>query len=183
MRKLHRPLCILGTAAVAACAAPASSIDNPEFTPAGVSGNEVRVGAPPPSIIEFPYHTTEAIWKALPAAFAGLKIPAQVMDARGLVYGNARVTVSSVDGSPLSALFRCANAGSGPSGATALRIQFGITAAPRPAGPEKSELVVHTTAFARNVDSSRSGNVNCVSNGQIETRLKQQLLAELAGIR
>jgi len=178
--KLHRSVLAVVSLCVACAPGTGATFDTPQGTPAGVNGNEIRTEKLPPAIIELPYHSADLVWQALPLVFAELKIPAAVMDARGRVFGNGRVVVSSIGGEPVRSMFRCATDGSASSGGTALRLQFGITAAPRSVGPTKTELLVRTTAHATSIEASRSGTIACTSNGLLETRIKRALEAQLA---
>lgn len=171
MRKPFLPFHLAAAAVLAACA-PGTALDTTQTTPSGISGNEVRVETPPPAIVEFPYHSSDLVWGVLPGVFAELKIPAQVMDAQGRVYGNARVVQTTVGGEPLRSYFRCSTDGSAASGATAMRMQFGITASPRPAGPTRTELIIHTMAHGTSMEASRGGTIACMSNGRLETKIK-----------
>ncbi|HSJ10764.1 MAG TPA: hypothetical protein VK928_12650 [Longimicrobiales bacterium] len=179
MKTRFQPLLILATLSIGACAAPGASLDTPQSTPSGIAGNEVRVDLPAPAIIEFPYHSADLVWRVIPAVFAELRLPAQVMDARNMVYGSQRVTVGSIGGEPTRSHFRCSTDGSAASGATALRIQFGITAQPKAIGPTKTELIVQIIGHGSPIEASRTGNINCISNGRLEGRLKQAIEAEL----
>jgi len=146
--------------------------------PASMGGSEVRVDETAPSVLEFPGATVDGIWKVLPAAFSALEIPAAVLDATSRTYGNPRVTETTVAGRPTRNLFRCGDDTSlSPS---QYRVEFGISAQPRAAPTGGVQLFVQTTAFGRFVSASRSGTTHCVSNGGIETRLKEQIEIELA---
>jgi len=146
--------------------------------PASMEGSEVRVDETAPSVLEFPGATVEAVWKVLPAVFSILEIPASVLDADARLYGNGRVTETRVAGRPTRDLFRCGDDTSlSPS---QYRVQFGISAQPRPWPRGGVELYVQTTAFGRFVSASRSGTTHCVSNGTLEKRIKEQVDIALA---
>jgi len=57
--------------------------------------------------IPFERASVDAVWKVLPAAFQALGIPGRVMDAGALVYGNDKVTETTVAGRATRDLFRC----------------------------------------------------------------------------
>ena len=143
-----------------------------------MGGSEVRVDETAPAVLEFPGATVDGVWKVLPAAFSALEIPASILDARAKTYGNARVTETEVAGRSTRNLFRCGDDASlSPS---QYRIEFGISAQPRPAPTGGVQLFVQTTAFGRFVSASRTGTTHCVSNGSIEKRLQEQIEIELS---
>jgi len=145
---------------------------------ASVGGSEVRVEETAPAVLAFPGATVDDVWKALPATFRALGIPASVMDAAARIYGNGRVTETTVAGRSTRDLFRCGDDSSiSPS---QYRVQFGISAQPRAVASGGTELYVQTTAFGRFVSASRSGSTHCVSNGGIEKKLKEQIDIQLA---
>ena len=145
-----------------------------------VSGPEVRVDEPLPSVLAFPQASVEDLWKVLPATFQALGITAGIIDAGGLVFGNGRVPESTVAGRSTVDLFRCAASSSLSVGR--YRVQFGISAQPRKMASGGAELFVQTTAFGRMVSGSRSGTTHCVSNGTLEMKIQEQVETELARI-
>ena len=147
---------------------------------ATMGGSEVLVDETLPSVMAYPQANVAAVWKVLPAAFRELGMTAGVLDAGNLVYGNDRVPETTVGGKSTRDLFRC-GAGSSLS-VGQYRVQFGITAQPRPASAGGTELFVHIEAFGRMVSASRSGTTHCVSEGDIELMLKGQVAIELARI-
>lgn len=146
------------------------------------SGSEThnRVDAALPSNLAFPDATVDDLWRVLPAAFVALEIPAGVVDARNLVYGNQRVTEQKVADEYLRNLFRCAS-GSSLSG-TRYRFEFGITAQPITSPGGGTELRIQTAALGRAIRGSSSGTTQCVSNGKLEEKIRGQVLLELAKI-
>ncbi len=146
--------------------------------PGSIGGAEIRVDETAPAVLAFPGATVDDVWKALPATFRALGIPASVMDATAHIYGNARVTETTVAGRSTRDLFRCGDDASiSPS---QYRVQFGISGQPRKAGTSGVELYVQTTAFGRFVSASRTGTTHCVSNGEIEKKMKEQIDIQLA---
>jgi hypothetical protein len=145
---------------------------------ATMSGPEVRVEETLPSVLAFPYSSVNDLWRVLPATFEALGIPGGVIDGANLVYGNEKVTETTVAGQSTRDMFRCA-ASSSLSGGQ-YRIQFGITAQPRPVPGGGAELFLQTAAFGRMVSGSRSGTTQCVSNGAIDVKIKEQMDIELA---
>ena len=140
-------------------------------------GPEVRVDETLPSVLAFPRASVEDLWRVLPAAFRALEIPAGIIDPGALIYGNGRVTETSVAGRSTRDLFRC-GATSGLSRGQ-YRIQFGISVQPRKVEGGGAELFLQTQASGSLVSGSRSGTTNCVSNGTLELRLKEQMDIEL----
>jgi hypothetical protein len=118
--------------------------------------------------------------KLLPATFRALDIPAGIIDARNLVYGNEKVTETTVAARSTRDLFRC-SAGAGLS-LGQYRIQFGITAQPRRLPSGGAELFLQTAAFGRLVSGNQSGTTQCVSNGVLDLKIREQMDIELARI-
>lgn len=174
---MRRPEFLIVTLALFGCAS-ASSAPMGSGLPASAAGPEVRVDEALPSVLSFPGATVQELWRALPAAFRAVGMTAGVVDAEALVYGNGRVTETTVAGRPTRDLFRC-SAGSSLS-LGQYRIQFGITAQPRPLRTGGAELFIQTVASGRSVSASQSGTVHCVSNGSLESKIKEQVAAELA---
>ncbi|MGD8276402.1 MAG: hypothetical protein PVH00_00185 [Gemmatimonadota bacterium] len=173
-----RPCSLLSLLVLAAGCAAGPSGRLVTGQPASMEGAEVRVTDTEPSVLEFPGATVEAVWKILPAVFSILEIPASVIDADARLYGNGRVTETRVAGRATRDLFRCGDDASlSPS---QYRVQFGISAQPRPGPRGGVELFVQTTAFGRFVSASRSGTTHCVSNGTLETSIKEQVDIALA---
>lgn len=146
---------------------------------ATAAGNEIRVDETLPSVLLFPYATVEDLWKVLPATFQELGIPAGIIDDGALIYGHGRVTETTVAGRPTRDLFRC-GAQSGLS-LEQYRVQFGISAQPRKVEGGGAELHVQTEAYGRLVSASRSGTTHCVSNGELEMAIKEQVEILLGG--
>jgi len=172
-----RFLGLLSLLAVSAACAPVSSGELSPGLQGTVSGSEVRVDETLPSVLAFPQATVDDLWKALPAAFQALEIPAGIVDASARVYGNGRVTETTAAGESTRDLFRC-GAGSG-LGVSQYRVQFGITAQPRPVLNGGAELFVQIEAFGRLVSGSRTGTTHCVSNGSLELKIKEQMDIQL----
>jgi hypothetical protein len=169
------PLLVLASG----CAAGSTGQMGPGL-PATVSGSEVRVEGTLPSVIAFPQASVDDVWKVLPAAFQALGIPAGIMDAGAMVYGNQNVTETKVAGQSTRDLFRC-SASSGLS-VGQYRIRFGISAQPRKMATGGTELFLQTTAVGRLVSGSRSGTTQCVSNGTLDLKIREQIEIELARI-
>ncbi|HEX6135539.1 MAG TPA: hypothetical protein VFZ24_16325 [Longimicrobiales bacterium] len=151
--------------------------------PRGVAGDVVRVDEAAPSILAFPSARADELWLALPVAFERLGIPANVMDRGARIYGNPKVTSSTIAGRPARSLFRCSEGGAGVASMAQYRIEFGIAVQPRPVADRGAELIVQTQALGRIVEASRSGTIHCVSNGELESRMKEEIEAELERIR
>lgn len=145
-----------------------------------MGGSEVRVDETPPSVILFSEASVEDLWRALPATFQALEIPAGIIDPGALIYGNGRITETRVAGKATRDLFRCgANSGLMMD---QYRVQFGISAQPRRVPAGGAEIFVQIQAFGRLVSASRSGETHCVSNGTLELKLDEQMKIELARI-
>jgi hypothetical protein len=140
---------------------------------ADVSGDQARVGAPTPGVLEFPNRTADDLWRALPAAFSALGIEGGVIDPRARVYGAYQVGTSQVAGKPLRDLFRCGSESS--LSGRQYRIRFDITAQPRTLVHGGTELTVRIVGVGTVASPDASGTTQCVSNGTIETQLKQAL--------
>ncbi len=148
--------------------------------PTSVGGPEVRVEGTLPSVLAFPQSSVDDLWRVLPATFLALDIPAGIIDARNLVYGNEKVTETTVAGRSTRDLFRC-SAGAGLA-LGQYRIQFGITAQPRKIPSGGAELFLQTAAFGRIMSGSQSGTTQCVSNGVLDLKIREQMDIELARI-
>ena len=178
---MHRTILFLLTGvvllvAVAGCAAGSGEYVGSQ-APAAISGQDVRVEGERAGIMTFPYSSVDELWRALPAAFQTLGIPAGILDGPGRVFGNYRVTETRVDGRPLRELFRCGS-GSGLT-RTQYRIQFAVTAQALASRDGGSELRLQWSATGRGVSASASGApVQCVSNGQLDMRF-QEVLEEI----
>jgi hypothetical protein len=145
-------------------------------SPTTFAGPEVRVDETLPSVLAFRGATVQEVWRVLPAVFAELGIPAGVIDADDLIFGQGKVTETRVAGTSTRNLFRC-SASSGLS-LGQYRIEFSISAQPRP-GEGGAELFVQTEAFGRMVSASRSGTTHCVSNGKLEMKIDEMVRIQL----
>jgi len=143
-----------------------------------MAGPEVRVDEALPSVLDFPRTTVEDLWRVLPATFQALGIPAGILDAGSMVYGNDRVTQTTVAGKATRDLFRCGSQSGLAVGS--YRVEFGITAQPRKTPDGGAELFVQTLAAGRLVSGSRAGVTHCVSDGTLEAKIKEQVAVELA---
>jgi len=132
------------------------------------------------NIIKRPGGLFPDLWKVLPATFEALDIPAGILDARNLVFGNDRITKTRVAGESTRGLFRC-GASSGLA-VSQYRVEFGITVQPRAVPDGGVELFMQTAAFGRLVSASRSGTTHCVSNGTLEQKIREQVAVELGRI-
>ena len=168
---------LLLLSALAAGCAPTSGTQMGTGLQGSMAGPEVRVDETLPSVLAFPGATVEDLWRVLPATFQALDIPAGVIDPEALIYGNGRVTETTVAGESTRDLFRCGSS-SGLSVAQ-YRVQFGISVQPRNVEGRGAELFLQTQAFGRLVSGSRSGTTNCVSNGTLEKKIQEQLEVEL----
>jgi hypothetical protein len=181
-RQFHGRVAMLGLAlALAGCASPGAA--GPEAM-SGITTSrtdaEVRTQAPPPSRLEFPKISPDSLWKLVPKAFDYLGIKAGVLPTGTRVYGNYAIVMSSITGDPVRPMFRCSNE-TGPSTTAQYRIEFDIAASPVMRSAGGSELVVQIRATGASMDASRSGKIDCLSNGNIEKKLKAQLESLMRG--
>jgi len=166
--------CVAILAIAAGCASPGAR--SPEIV-SGITTSrtdvEVRVQAAPPSRLEYRRVSPDSMWKLLPKAFSDLGIKAGVMQPR--VYGNNAIVMSNINGEAVRGMFRCGNEGTGPSSTVQYRIEFDIAASPVARTGGGSELIIQTRALGTSVDATRSGKIDCVSNGALEKKLKAQI--------
>jgi hypothetical protein len=116
-----------------------------------------------------------AAWRVLPQAYDSLGLGGGVLDAGELSYGNNRVTARNVAGNRTDRLFRCANEGAGPSAVNRFRIRFSISTTVTE-GPEGHAVLFHEiVATGTPIEGTSSGRVICVSRGQLESAIQQQV--------
>lgn len=172
MRKMWRAgLLVSFSVLLQGCAGGAGHLGSAQT--AEVSGDQVRVNAPPPGVLEFPNRTTDELWRTLPHAFSALGIKGGVIDPRAHVYGAYQVDGGQVAGKQLRDLFRCGSESS--LSGRQYRIRFDITAQPRALERGGVELIVRIVGVGTVASPDASGTTQCVSNGTIETRLKEAL--------
>jgi len=156
----------------------------PELPPRAevtAGGTEVRLANNEQGITRKLAAPQADVWAALTEVYKDLNLEPDVIDPRTRQIGSRRLTRSQVAGEAAQALVRCANEGSGPSGANRYRITLSI-ASRVDADEAGSQLRTIVTGTASRVDGSSVNRVGCFSKGVLETRILNGVALKL-GLR
>lgn len=173
------------TAMVAACAAQPAAGPGPATGPTTVTrtGSDVIVhlGAEPAAGARVVPASADAVWAALPAAFAELGLPAGAADARTRSLASGVVVVNRrFAGESAGAFFDCGRTMTGEPAANAYRVTLSVRASLEPDGAESTRVRTAVEAGARSPEGTSAAPVRCLSTGRLEQRLAEALLRALA---
>jgi hypothetical protein len=120
------------------------------------------------------------VWSVLPGIYAKLAINTEMNDPAAMSIGTRSFTQSRLDGKRTTDWLRCGNSGSGPSSGGMFRTRLTITSSVKPAPNDKSYLVSEVTGIATPVEGTSTGPVSCASKGDLEQRIRELVVAEIA---
>ena len=89
---------------------------------------------------------------------------------------------STLAGTRVDRLFRCANEGTGPSSVSRLRIRFSIFTTVSEAGEGEAQIRTSVVATGSPREGTSTSSVVCISKGMLESAIEQQV-AKRAGAR
>jgi hypothetical protein len=124
----------------------------------------------------------EAVWAALPKAYADLGIPVREISDATRTLGNARLTLSRRLGeTPLSRYLECGSGLTGPF-ADRYRVEMLIRTSVVPAeGGARVESYLEATA--RNPEGSSNTGVACASTNRLERAIAERVRFHVGGAR
>ena len=126
--------------------------------------------------------STDAVWKALPAAYAGLGIDLMVIDRPSGTIGNRSfIRTRTLAGKRLSAYFECG------SSMTGLRADEGrVTAASvtrvTAASDGETQLSTTVAGVVQTVEGSSAQSIPCASTGALEEAIRNAVARQLSGM-
>jgi hypothetical protein len=120
------------------------------------------------------------VWSVLPTVYAKLEINAEVNDASTMTIGTRAYTQGRLAGKRTTDWMRCGNSGSGPSSGGMFRTKLSILSSVKPAPDDKAYLVSEVSGIASPVEGTSTGPVSCASSGDIEQRIREMVVAEIA---
>lgn len=120
------------------------------------------------------------VWSALPVVYGMLAISAEMNDAPTMTIGTKSFTQGRLDGKRSTDWMRCGTSGSGPSSGGMFRTRLTIVSTVKPAPGDKSYLVTEVTGIATPVEGTSTGPVPCASKGDLEQRIRELVVAEIA---
>jgi hypothetical protein len=168
-------------------------------TPA--SGPFPGAGGPAPSVtasgttVDVAYSTTrgvvtdvveatpEAVWEALPKAYADLGIPVRDVSDASRTLGNPRLAISRRLGdTPLSRYLECGSNLTGPF-ADRYRVEMLIRTSVAPAEGGGARVESYVEASARNPEGSSNTGVACASTQRLERQIVERIRFHAGGVR
>ena len=169
---------------VGACATTAAP-PQPGPTPSGnvadtETGGMFRLGADPMGVALSIGAPPDKVWAAVPVVYEKLGIIAELNEPAQRKIGTLAYTQSRLGGKRTSDWVRCGTQGAGPSSGGMSRTRLSIVTTVRSAGEDRSELVTEVGGSSTNVEGTSTGAVACASKGDLEQRIRDLVLQELA---
>ncbi|HWP38145.1 MAG TPA: hypothetical protein VNL18_11385, partial [Gemmatimonadales bacterium] len=147
------------------------------------TGLEIRTGEASPATSSVLAHPADSVWAHLPGVYSAMGIEAEVNEPATRRYGTARFTRRGLMGRQTSEWVRCGHQGAGPSAVSGRRIRLTILTTVRPEGADRSRLETEVTGEATTIEGTSTAPVRCVSTGEIERRLRDEMVRRLTGGR
>jgi hypothetical protein len=147
------------------------------------TGLEIRTGDPSRAVSSVIAAPVDSVWAHLPGVYAKMGIEAEVNDAARRRYGTMRFARRGLMGRPTGDWVRCGHQGAGPSAVSGRRIRLRILTSVKPEGAERARAETEVEGDATTIEGASTAPVRCVSTGEIERRLRDELARRLAGGR
>jgi hypothetical protein len=140
---------------------------------------EVRVAPTREVVAESIPASADAVWSALPKAYADLGIQVAQVSESNRVLGNPKlVLIRRLGEVPLSRYFECGSGLTGPF-ADRYRIELLLRTSVVPGGSGASRLETYVDAQARNPEGSSNTGVTCASTGRLEREIAERVRARV----
>ena len=122
----------------------------------------------------------EKVWGALSVVYEKLGIRSELNDSTARSIGTRAYSQSRLDGKRTRDWVRCGNDGAGPSSGGMARTRISIVSTVRSAAEGRSDLVTEVGGSSTSVEGTSTGAVACASKGELEQRIRDLVLEELA---